>query len=298
MTATDQLLERPWRNVEPPDDVFLTPTMLARDELVLLYTLARDHCTGAGRIVDAGCFLGGSTRALAAGLRDSATASAAPIITYDLFQVEQYYYDSFPDEFTGIQVGDSTRHRFDRYLTGLTDWVEVMEGDVMTLGWRGEPIELLFLDILKTWDINDLFMREFFPRLIPGRSIVVQQDYLYGYCPWIHISMELLADHLRWIDDVPCSRVYLLETAPPDELLRTNVQHDLDREQQLLLMDRAVARTTGESRGMLDLARAAVLHEHGRTPEAAAEVRRVREQYAASPAVRTCADVVAPFYGG
>ena len=297
MTKAAELLKRRWRTSEPPDDVFLTPTMLIRDELRLLYTLARDHCTGSGRIVDAGCFLGGSTRALAAGVRDSDRgAAAAPIVSYDLFKVEQYYFRISPDLLAGTEVGDSLRPLFDKYLVGLNDRVEVQHGDLMELGWRGEPIELLFLDLLKTSELNDFVMREFFSRLIPGESIVVQQDCLWGEWPWINISMELLADHFCWIDDVGCSRVYVLETAIPDELLRTSVQHDLSPAEQLALMDRAVAPATGSARGMLELARAALLHQHGRAGEAAGEVRRVREEFSTFASVMHCADVCEPLY--
>ena len=108
--------------------------------------------------------------------------------------------------------------------------------------------------------------------------------------------MELLADHFCWIDDVGCSRVYVLETAIPDEPPRTSVQHDLSPAEQLALMDRAVAPATGSARGMLELARAALLHQHGRAGEAAGEVRRVREEFSTFASVMHCADVCEPLY--
>ena len=49
---------------------------------------------------------------------------------------------------------------------------------------------MLFVDIAKTWALNDVVIEQFFPRLIPGRSVVVQQDYAFAFRPWVAITME------------------------------------------------------------------------------------------------------------
>ena len=59
-----RLIRRPWRDLTLPSDAVGIPTMLSKDERRLLYGLAREHASGEGAIVDAGCFLGGSTAAL------------------------------------------------------------------------------------------------------------------------------------------------------------------------------------------------------------------------------------------
>ena len=33
----------------------------------------------------------------------------------------------------------------------------------------GGPIDVLFLDLLKTWEINDAVLRDFFPQVVPGQ---------------------------------------------------------------------------------------------------------------------------------
>jgi hypothetical protein len=45
--------------------------------------------------------------------------------------------------------------------------------------WTGGPICILFLDLPKSWKINDAVMRDFFGELQPG-SVIVQQDYGSG----------------------------------------------------------------------------------------------------------------------
>ena len=39
--------------------------------------------------------------------------------------------------------------------------------------------EVLFIDLAKDWSINDHVARLFFPSLIPGQSVVIQQDYVH-----------------------------------------------------------------------------------------------------------------------
>src|SRR3954467_13500798 len=58
------------------------PTMLSHGERVMLHWLAREFPTD-GHIIDAGCFLGGSTLPLASGLK--LRGGAAKIHSYDMF---------------------------------------------------------------------------------------------------------------------------------------------------------------------------------------------------------------------
>ncbi len=45
---------------------------------------------------------------------------------------------------------------------------DVHEGDVVEIGWAGGPIDVLFLDLLKTWEINDAVLHDFFPHVVPA----------------------------------------------------------------------------------------------------------------------------------
>jgi predicted O-methyltransferase YrrM len=287
----------PWRQVTAPADVLATPSMLSAAELSLLYSLTRVYCSGAGRIADAGCFLGGSTRALASGLRDRADAvSAETVVSYDRFRVEPYTLAGFSDVLNGARAGESFRAVFDSNLRGLEERVDVREGDVCRIGWDGRPIEVLFIDILKSWKINDTFLSQFFGCLIPGRSIVVQQDYAHGFCPWIHITMELLADYFAWIDYVPhASYVYLLEREIPDYLLQLRPRTDLSTAEKRELMERAVARADGEVRALLELAQSMLLLEVGPSAQARALHRRVKRDFPQFASVQACAEAAQPW---
>src|SRR5690349_17088541 len=82
-----------WRGCHVPEAAD-APTMLIPDERRLLFYLASKYYTGRGAIIDGGCFLGGSTTALAAGLEAWLERSGTPALpgihSYDLFEVEPW----------------------------------------------------------------------------------------------------------------------------------------------------------------------------------------------------------------
>jgi hypothetical protein len=289
----DVLRRGGWIDVDLPDALAEYPTMLAYEERQLLYWLARDVWEGSGAIIDAGCFLGGSTASLASGLRARPGYSPAgrpgwPIATYDRFEVEGYTVDAgFFDSWPNIGTGDSFRPAFDESLGGLASETTVSEGDITTAGWSGEPIEILFLDVLKSWEVNDAVSGAFLPPLIAGRSVIVQQDYIHGMLPWIHITMELLGDSLEQVADVCCSRVYAvtgdITAGRLDEILPLRQCVSPARQEQL--MDAAIAATSGNTTASLLLAKANLLRHHGDLARATQVLERVEAMFGDAPAV-------------
>jgi hypothetical protein len=292
--SPDDLRHRPWAIQAAPPEALSVPTMLSDRERGLLYWLARYYFSGAGWIVDAGPFLGGSTVALACGLVDQGiSADRLPIASYDRFVVEAYTLARFGAYFPIPEVGRSFRPAFDRHIARVGK-VEVREGDFCALGWSGEPIEILFLDLVKTWRVHEIVWTQFLPCLIPGRSVIVQQDYLWGYGPWIHLAMELLADCLEILDGMPNGSVAYLLTAPiPAHVASTRIREDLTADEQLVLMDNAVARWEGENRGMVELARVMLMAELGDADRAAVEFHSVCSRYAQYARVEASASVLA-----
>ena len=149
----------------------------------------------------------------------------------------------------------------------LLRYVQVHKGDLLDIQWDGgAPIDVLFVDVAKSWALNDHVMSEFFPSLVAGRSFVIQQDYVHEWLPWIHIAMELLADHFERVDEVPgspsvafaCTRRVRPRDLPAE--LR-----DLPAPRLEELFDRAARQYEGEDRLILECARAVLLFDlHGR----------------------------------
>lgn len=288
------LQSRPWSDEPLPDEVAAVPTMLTLRERQMLHWLARKYVRGKGRIVDGGCFLGGSTAALASGLAAREDRKwKNTIATFDLFRVEPYTLADFSESFTDPTVGESFLSDFNRQIASWSKHVEIFEGDITKHGWTGERIELLFIDVAKTWGINDLLLHQFFPRLIPGQSVIIQQDYMWAFAPWIHITMELLAPYVTILDSMMCSVAYLLKSSIPRKFFKLNLRTGIPDQMKLELMDRAVNRWTGTHRGMVELSRISLLSEIHSVSAARKELQEIEARYASDGAVENCIEYVA-----
>lgn len=192
------LAEKPWRKVA--DDALAeartVPTMITPEEQQLYYWLTHKGVCDQGAIVDLGCFLGGSTASLAAGAADR--GSAGIIHAFDMFtagerQKRKHLYSRGVEPFDGNDVFD----RVVDYLAPWQDRIRLHRGDILLNGWDGSPIELLIFDAGKRPESADAMAEIFFPALIPGQSILVQQDYQLNNHPWLICQLELLADFLK-----------------------------------------------------------------------------------------------------
>jgi len=256
--------------------------MLSKAERKLLYALARDYAGDDAAIVDAGCFLGGPPAALLAGLRDRPEPwHGPPVASYDLFRVEAYTIPKFFADDPSLRVGDSFRERFDVNVAPFDVPHVVHEGDITKLGWSGGPIDVLFLDVLKTWEVNDAVLLDFFPSLVPGRSLIIHQDYGSGWLPWIPIGVELMGDSLSLIDGMEWgSHVFFVERELPPELLARGVS-GLDVGSKFELVERAATRSEGWVRGMIEVARAELIFEQDGVEAALRALADIEERYAA-----------------
>ncbi|MEA2298791.1 MAG: hypothetical protein QOF77_1727 [Solirubrobacteraceae bacterium] len=270
--------------------------MLSLEERRLLYVLARDYVHGDGAIIDAGCFLGGSTIALAGGLAENPRAERCPPIhTYDLFALDASYKHSYPGLVDGIEVGESMRPRFEALLGPLLARVEVHEGDICGERWSGDPVEVLFIDICKSWAINDHVVGQFFPALLPGRGVIVQQDLIHEWLPYLTMTMGLFRDSFELIDAVPwCSAVYLCTRAIPAAEIPPSLDA-LPAAEKVALFDRGSEPFTGEYRAVIECSRAMLLLNLGDPAAAANHLAAIRREHPGSERVQHVAGEVARY---
>lgn len=251
----------PWRDLEvTAAEVNQVPSMMGADEALYLYWLARTRYRGDGAIVDGGPLLGGSTMALARGLTENEAVAdkAGRIHSYDLFEYSPYLKRVFRGR-PEPAVGSSFLAEFERHVAPWRALVNVYPGDITARRWSGDPIEILFIDVAKTWDIQRHLLREFFPALIPGRAIVVQQDYFFVSCYWIHLVMEALSDYFRISAMADVSTLAFDLVAPiPAHLLQVDYE-TLSKEEAVKLMDRSLARFTGRKRLIAETAKVSLL---------------------------------------
>ncbi|QEN88737.1 hypothetical protein FZC33_21610 [Labrys sp. KNU-23] len=252
--------------------------MLSKMEGAFLFYLCRDVYLGAGEIIDAGAFLGASAFCMAKGLErnDRITHKSGRLHSYDLFRVWQeegesveYMSDQLKKHF-GISVADdeSTFHVFFRNLGEYSRHIRIYPGDITQTKWSGRPIEILFNDVSKTLPIWRHVLRQFFPSLMPGISLVIQQDYHHPLLPWIHVVQEYLSPFFEVAEShVQDSAVFRLVERIPDRVLERISNYDFTLKDEIGMLDTAIKRL-GDDSGHVALAKAVLLGRSRRYDEA------------------------------
>jgi hypothetical protein len=262
MTPTDnELKTKPWNNPGWPTNAAIhgPKGMIGPEERACYYWLGRNWLAGHGCIVDAGSFVGASTFCFAAGAADGgrrAFNGGKLVHAFDYFKVvDQYVGEALSRDFRIIAQGESYLDVFEAQTAFFSDMIATYPGDFLTHRWCGEPIEILFIDIAKTAALNAHACGEFLPHLIPGRSVVLQQDYYHCWHPYIHISMEYLTDELELVDDhVPYQSALwrLLKPIPKEKIARLAAD-DLTNEERLALLDRLIAKSSPTIKPMIEV---------------------------------------------
>ncbi|MGD9616041.1 MAG: class I SAM-dependent methyltransferase [Alphaproteobacteria bacterium] len=241
-------------------------SMMKREELGLLYALAKHHYRGSGEVIDLGPFLGSSTFMLVEGLEANPISRHRPlrVFSFDRFIYEpEKGYDPF------LKSTDlPTFSFFPHYMANLGERFRKIfcsPGDLMELRWNQNPVEILFIDAAKTPTLNNHIIQQFFGALQEGHSVVVQQDYFYYGCPWIIAAMEHFADWIAYVGSAPGATAYFQSRAKiPRILIRTPLEIANNPARQVQLLERAAERQEGSNRKIIvDLARAYHLSQNG-----------------------------------
>lgn len=267
--------EEPWRT-RPVALPHRLAGMLGVAEEQMFYFLAKEYFAGRGVIVDAGSYLGRSAYAFAQGLR--ANPAYRPerdrVHCFDLFVVlDDLMMDMARDERgNGPTRGQSTRAVFERQVAPVRDVLDVHEGDFLTVQWPRQPVEILMVDVAKSVQLGKRIVDLFFPCLVPGVSIVVQQDDHHAWLPHLHVVMEHLADCFEIaVRRVDATAVFLLTKEMPPAALERARAYDFTVQEQIDLMGRAIRRLPAADRAWVELARIVLLLLCGVDP---ADVRR------------------------
>jgi glycosyltransferase involved in cell wall biosynthesis/SAM-dependent methyltransferase len=206
-----QSLLESYRN-NAPRSLEAFPSMLTEGDFAIYFDAGRNY-QFRGTIVDAGCFVGGTTMSLVQGLLQNPKLKSnqdrinSLIRVYDLFQIDDDYIlghlqKNYPSrDFVGQ---NSFLGVFEDNLAEHASILDVRPGDVMNAGYNdAEDIEILGVDLCKALPVTDYVVRTFFPRLL-DHALVIQQDFIHQYHPHIHLSMLLLDDcfelehEIRW----------------------------------------------------------------------------------------------------
>lgn len=255
--------------------------MLGLEERKLLYQLARNIYTGEGAVVELGAFCGASTCCLAAGLRDNPRAVGRRVDSYDSFIAgEPYLVDFIRTQFhETFEIGQSFAGIFRRATAEFAGLIEMHPGDLLEQSWpAGTPIEILFVDVAKTLALSGKVLTEFFPHLVPGKSIVIHQDFYHPTAFYLPVVMDFLRDHFSIVEEGrDWSVVFRLESPIPREKLRIASLYGFSFVQQRAALRRTMRRVGTPGCDYLRLSEcAAIGTQFGERPFQAALAAAIR----------------------
>ncbi|MDX2016864.1 MAG: hypothetical protein SFY95_04390 [Planctomycetota bacterium] len=193
---------------------FPIETMLSEHEVHYLHWVGAQAYRGAGRVVDLGPWLGGSTVALGTGLTSNPRWTGK-LLSYDMFVMDEgsaraaksprVAGESFLVEYlanTGF-LGDRLVARPGRLpeFASLTQQRELYP--------EQDAIEVLFVDLCKVWGVHNTVLSAFGRHLVPG-GLLIQQDFKWD-CYWLPIHMWQLRSTFEPVADIPGSATVTFE---------------------------------------------------------------------------------------
>ncbi len=172
--------------------------MLSAEEKQYLCWLTAEQFEGWGAVVDLGPWLGSSSASLAEGLKRR--GSDAKIHSIDLFRWEPAYME--PVAPTGLADGADFLPVFERETAAYSAWISPHKKDLTTFSWDGGPIEILFVDAAKSWELTNAIFRGFGPFIVPGKTRVILQDFRYYETHWLPLIFDSRPDLWEEIESV------------------------------------------------------------------------------------------------
>src|SRR4029453_5167845 len=198
--------------------------MTSLSERAYLQWFARHIFRNQGAIVELGCWLGSTTIPLAIGLAGNVKGvlSRRRMYSYDNF-----VWESKIDRLVAgtplegkFRDGESFQTEFERRIAPWRDWIIVRPCDLAVGEWHDGPIEFLVVDAMKSWQLANRIISEFYSAMIPGRSWLFHQDFAHWFTPWIHLTQFRFRQYFELEYEVPRSTsvVFRLREAIPGEL--------------------------------------------------------------------------------
>ncbi|MGB5685429.1 MAG: hypothetical protein WBM35_06445 [Candidatus Electrothrix sp.] len=164
--------------------------MLSSEELQYLIWLTAEVFEGWGSIVDLGPWLGSSSAALAEGLKIAGRNEK--VSCFDLFTWDSSYMEIETVE--ARKNGEDFFQDFLRETREYNNWIVPLRRDLTEYVWDGGPIEILFVDAAKTWELTNAIIRGFGAYLVPGRSRIILQDFRWPTVHWLPLIFDSRPD--------------------------------------------------------------------------------------------------------
>jgi hypothetical protein len=237
-----QIEQRYWnlRSFWMPEELAKIPTMLTKEETRMLAWIAGNWVKGYGAVIDLGSFLGGSTAHLVYGVSRSFGCDNVTVEAFDQFTIGDRWKKPFLYDWGYPELkGNDMLHLFEEFVSPFGK-VRPHRCQIEEAKWSGDPIEILFVDICKSWSATYQVMRQFYPCLIPNESIVIQQDFQHFQQPWVVATTQYLNQYLRFISYTEeNSAIFLCTKKIPPDVIERAIEETKDVSECIKLIERA-----------------------------------------------------------
>lgn len=269
------------------------PGMLSFTERGVLHAIVARTWRGDGAIIDGGSFFGTSLVAEASGVQANPRTAALdmsrfpggkPIHGYELgFLPAPKAGPERWSEFGGQKYrhGDSFVPILEQNIAPYAELIDLHIGDLNEEVWDGSPIEIAFIDVCKTAQLNAHVSRQFYPAMIGGASTLINQDFFFDRLPWVKVTMGYLKDYYRWEGQAYTSSVYSSIKPVPADVAAHDPFTEAGYDECMALHD--AVEFPGIAlrwRFMLALSRCYLMALKGRQNEALEYLRAVSDEFA------------------
>jgi hypothetical protein len=140
----------------------------------------------------------------------------------------------------------------------------------------------MFIDILWSWAAERHLARDFYPALVPGKSVLVHQDFVYPFSPWIILGMGLAKDIFRFSYNVQYSSAVFDVLKPPQGLPDPQ---DISLDTASEIYDDFINQLEGWAVGSVTLGKVLYIASRGKFTTAESLFEWVKAQYASEALV-------------
>lgn len=239
-TDVDRLVE-----AGAPEIVLAHPGMVSVEERCFLYNCVRQQHQEGRLILDAGVFLGASTRAICEALKSR--GYSGKIVNSFEYAVFNHHTARAASRLLNkeFQDGDEFRTVLSEILQEYSDQVHLQFGDICESDPNLDgPFSILFIDLMKNANISQFIMKNFFSS-IDKNTIIMHQDYFHSHHPWIQFIMGLHKHCFQYVGRPEKnlrinSAIFRVKNADPERFQRSSFELAHDRDSALKVMDDAL----------------------------------------------------------
>jgi hypothetical protein len=173
----------PWLKtiVEPID----MPGMIT-DEEAQYYEWIGTLYQARGAAIELGPWLGKSTRHIIRGLKKSSRFDGSQLQVFDDFIWRSSWMNQYVSEDLRRPNHASFRDIFESFVGDDRDHLQVSTAKIVdyegnehlpNIAWSARPIEIMYIDCGRTFEVNERWFRVFSPSFIPDVTLLVMQDW-------------------------------------------------------------------------------------------------------------------------